>query len=429
MPSARILPLQLPPAAGHFCTLQPSPRTAPAYAVDQCSALTVASECQAAGPVTGLATCGNGLLYSISQGASCNLQSWAELGLSPPALPPIPATLPSTSAMAVAPASQWVATAHKDLKIRLWRPSKAGGQLQQVASLPSLRQNLHNWTLQHRYVQTRRHGKKFAWMQHTDTISALAFSADGSLLYSASWDRTVKVWSLHDMQCLESFTAHIDSINAMVVGAADGLLYTGSADKSIKVWTRRPSTSAGGRQFKHSMVVALQEQGAAVNALVMSRDGSLLYSGGSDGRIVVWRKSSPCWPHKAAAASQLLRVQEKLQGHARAVLCLDLLPLNAGSGASYASLLVSGSADRTIRLWRHDNKNVHECVAAVKAHSGPVRSVRVGVVEELGEVCGGVAFSGGLDGSIKMWMLTPATSSSSILSSANVGDADQERES
>ncbi|MCO5593557.1 hypothetical protein L7F22_047571 [Adiantum nelumboides] len=421
MPSARIRPLPLPPAG--FCTLQPS-KGAPSSAVDQCSALTLASECQAAGPVTGLATCANGLLYSISQGDSCNLQSWAELGLSPPALPPVPATLPSTSAMAVAPGCQWVATAHKDLKIRLWRPSKAGGQLQQVASLPSLRQSLHNWTLQHRYVQTRRHGKKFAWMQHTDTISALAFSADGSLLYSASWDRTVKVWSLHDMQCLESFTAHIDSINAMVVGAADGLLYTGSADKSIKVWARRPSTSgAGGRQFKHSMVVALQQQGSAVNALVMSRDGSLLYSGGSDGQIVVWRKSSPCWPHKAAAASQLLRVQEKLQGHARAVLCLDLLELNAGSGAS--SLLVSGSADRNIRLWRHDNKNVHECVAAVRAHTGPVRSLRVGVVEELGGVCGGVAFSGGLDGSIKMWMLAPATSSSSSISSAT-GNLDQE---
>ncbi|MCO5593556.1 hypothetical protein L7F22_047570 [Adiantum nelumboides] len=77
------------------------------------------------------------------------------------------------------------------------------------------------------------------------------------------------------------------------------------------------------------MVVALQEQGSAVNALVMSCDGSLLYW-----RIVVWRKSSPCWPHKAAAASQLLRVQEKLQGHARAVLCLDLLEFNADSGAS-----------------------------------------------------------------------------------------------
>ncbi|MCO5591943.1 hypothetical protein L7F22_045937 [Adiantum nelumboides] len=422
MPSVRIRPL----APASRCPLQPAstcaPRSNPASgAVDQCNTLMLASECQAAGPVTGLATCSNGLLYSICHGDhSCNLQSWTELGLSPSALPPISAALAPTSVVAVAAGSQYVATAHKDLRIRLWRRSKAGGQLQQVSSLPSLRQYLHNWTLQHRYLQTRRHGKKFAWMQHADTISALAFSADCTLLYSASWDRTVKVWSLHDMQCQESFTAHIDSINAMVVGAADGLLYTGSADKFIKVWCRRPSTSKG-RHFKHSVVVALQEQGAAVNALVMSRDGSLLYSGGSDGRVVVWRKSSPCWPHKAAAASQLLRVQEKLQGHARAVLCLDLLQSNDSSGAP--SLLVSGSADQTIRVWRQDNNiNVHECVGVVRAHTGPVRSLRVGVVKELGGVCGGVAFSGGLDGSIKMWMLAPATSSSS----SATGDVDQE---
>ncbi|KAI5062904.1 hypothetical protein GOP47_0021451 [Adiantum capillus-veneris] len=164
-------------------------------------------------------------------------------------------------------------------------------------------------------------------MQHTGTISALAFSANRTLLYSASWDRTFKVWSLYTMQCQKSFTAHMDSINAMLVGPSDGLLYTGSADKSIKVWCPWPTSTKGERRkYKHSMVVALQrEQGAAINTMVESGDGSLLYSAGSNRQVFVWRRSSPSWPHKAALVAQLSRLQEKLQGHTRAVLCLAFL--------------------------------------------------------------------------------------------------------
>ncbi|KAH7424011.1 hypothetical protein KP509_12G085200 [Ceratopteris richardii] len=380
-----------------------------------------ATEVKSAGPVLALTIC-NGLLYSICQSGA--LETWTELGLHPASNRKMWTGMASASTTAMAVVSDksgdaLIATAHKDFKIRLMRTS--GSHVMSIKSsgvLPPLYQYIHNWAIERRYVQSWRHGKKRAWMEHTDTISAVAFSADRNLLYSASWDRTVKVWNLKEMRCAESFKAHTDSINAMIV-SADGLVFTGSADKSIKVWSRRraaPAMSARGRNVKHSMVAAFHnQQDAAVNALVMSSDGQFLYSGCSDGQIIVWRRSSLGWRKKSVCPSELLRAEEKLHGHARAILCMDILQTKKESSKD-SWLLFSGSADKTVRIWRCMERissqesgaqavMVHECIAVMKGHSGPVRSLRV---DELQRPCAGVAFTGGLDGRIIMWMISIA---------------------
>ncbi|KAK1272488.1 hypothetical protein QJS04_geneDACA015185 [Acorus gramineus] len=76
------------------------------------------------------------------------------------------------------------------------------------------------------------------WISHADTVSGLALSPDRLLLYSISWDRTIKVWRTSDFKCLKSIEgAHDDAINAIVV-SKDGTVYTGSADAKIKVWKK-----------------------------------------------------------------------------------------------------------------------------------------------------------------------------------------------
>ncbi|KAI7992311.1 Protein JINGUBANG [Camellia lanceoleosa] len=64
-----------------------------------------------------------------------------------------------------------------------------------------------------------------------------SLSEDKSLLYSASWDKTMKVLRVSNSKFLESIHVHDNVVNA-VVAKFDGLVFTGSADENVKIWWR-----------------------------------------------------------------------------------------------------------------------------------------------------------------------------------------------
>ena len=59
---------------------------------------------------------------------------------------------------------------------------------------------------------------------------------NAALLYSGSWDRTLKVWCIAGLKCLEYIRAHDDAINTVAAGA--GIVYSGSADGRVKAWEK-----------------------------------------------------------------------------------------------------------------------------------------------------------------------------------------------
>lgn len=273
-------------------------------------------------------------------------------------------------------------TAHSDHRIRVWRSEGTGGKIRLAATLPTAADSCMRLFSARNYVEVRRH-KRITWVHHADAVSALAASPDGSLLYSASWDRSVKVWRSSDFRCLESLqNAHEDAINA-VAAAADGTLYTGSADKTIKVWRRRD----GDR--RHSLVATLEKHRSAVNALALSADGSVLYSGACDRSIIVWEKGG----------GGEMAVAGALRGHKKSILCL----------AAVAEVVCSGSADRSVRVWRRGSGGSYSCLAVVEGHKSPVKCLIAGLDrnyseikknEELGNSY--LVYSGGLDFDIRI---------------------------
>ncbi|KAK4399748.1 protein JINGUBANG [Sesamum angolense] len=233
------------------------------------------------------------------------------------------------------------------------------------------------------YVQVRRH-KKSTWVHHVDTVSGLVLSRDGSLLYSVSWDRTLKVWRTSDFKCIESVqNAHDDAINAVVV-SNDGVVYTGSADKTIKIW-KKPD---GGK--KHSLVSTLEKHKSAVNALALSTDGSVLYSGACDRSIIVWEKDD--------GAAQLA-VAGALKGHKKAILCLAVV----------SDLLCSGSADKTVRIWRKGSGRSYSCLAVFEGHRSPVKCLTAALDNNQSSNNNSgnsyLVYSGSLDFDIKVWQI------------------------
>ena len=56
------------------------------------------------------------------------------------------------------------------------------------------------------------------------------------LLYTGSYDKTIKAWKLYDKKCIDSFVAHGDHINDMVVNQQNGYLFTCSSDGSMMIF-------------------------------------------------------------------------------------------------------------------------------------------------------------------------------------------------
>lgn len=221
-------------------------------------------------------------------------------------------------------------------------------------------------------------------VHHVDTVSALALSKDGSLLYSASWDRTFKIWRSSDFKCLESvWNAHDDAINSIAV-SNNGDVYTGSADKKIKIWTKQQE----GGSNKHTLMTALEKHKSAVNALALSRDGCVLYSGACDRSIIVWEK---------------LQVLGAIRGHKKSILCLAVVSND---------LLCSGSADKTVRIWKRGlGKFCYSCLAVFEGHRGPVKCLNATLDTQKyddNDSCSGnsyIIYSGSLDCDVKVWKL------------------------
>lgn len=278
-------------------------------------------------------------------------------------------------------------TGHQDGKIRVWRVSpKDPAAYKRVGTLPKMKDFLKSSINPSNYVEVRRH-RNAVWIRHFDAVSCLSLDEDAGLLYSGSWDKTVKVWRISDSRCVESISAHDDAVNAVAVGG-EGLVFTGSADGTVKVWRREAGKGARGREVvRHVAVKTLLQGESAVTALAVAREAGLVYCGASDGAVNYW----DC--RKGMAHGGVLR------GHKMAVLCL----------AAAGRLVVSGSADKTLCVWRRDEVGrAHARVAVLVGHAGPIKCValeedREGAAGPDGEAPRWAVYSGSLDRSVKVW--------------------------
>ncbi|KAG6504013.1 protein JINGUBANG-like [Zingiber officinale] len=292
------------------------------------------------------------------------------------------------SVKALAAVGGRVFSAHQDGRIRVWQVCGSENAFRLAATLPTARDRIGKILMQGSYVQTRRHHRKL-WIEHADSISCLA--VDGGAVYSGSWDKTLKVWRLSDLKCIESIKAHDDAVNALA--AAGGAVFSASADGKIKIWARSP------RALNHSLKAVLEaagaRKGAAVswNAVVAAAGGRVAYGGCSDGRVVGWEEDEEgTW-----------RVACEVRAHEMSVLCLSI--------CCKGEVLCSGSADKSIGLWRTRAAAVGTGaggiyrIGVVRGHEGPVKCVLASGFR-VGE--GFMLYSGGFDKNLRVWWVDGA---------------------
>ena len=198
----------------------------------------------------------------------------------------------------------------------------------------------------------------------TASMTSIAFSADGSLLASGSWDETVKLWDVRSRTLVTTLKGHSDSVTSVAFSPDGTLLASGSGsdDKTVKLWDVRSRTLAA----------TLKGHFGGVDSVAFSPDGTLLASGSGDKTVRLWDVRSRT-------------LVTTLKGHSDWVTSVAFSP--------DGSLLASGSWDETVKLWDVRSRTL---VTTLKGHSDSVTSVAF-------SPDGSLLASGSWDETVKLW--------------------------
>ncbi|NEO54101.1 MAG: hypothetical protein F6K54_14030 [Okeania sp. SIO3B5] len=173
---------------------------------------------------------------------------------------------------------------------------------------------------------------------HERTVISVTFNPTGTLIASASDDKTVRLWNTQG-KLLQTFTGHDAEVRNISFHPHKPLLASASHDRTIKLW------SLGGKLLQ--TLVGHQHK---VRDISFSPDGKKLASASADGSVIVWSEDGQ-------------RLQT-LGGHRGWVESVSFSP--------DGQLLASGGTDKTIKLWHLETG---ELLQTLKNNNASVKSL------------------------------------------------------
>jgi WD40 repeat protein len=185
---------------------------------------------------------------------------------------------------------------------------------------------------------------------HTSFVNSIAFSIDDKTLVSAGDDGNIFLWNISDPNAIAQRGAPIKqvaSINSIAFSPNNTQFASASNDKTVTLWDWNTSKQTLGSSHK------LLGHDGYVQSLAFNADDSILASVGFDGKVLLWDTSKG-----TQKGLQLL-------GHTRAINAVVFDSI-ANSNSLY---LFSGGNDRTIIRW--DISSWHPLSQLMKTETVP----------------------------------------------------------
>ena len=185
---------------------------------------------------------------------------------------------------------------------------------------------------------------------NSGAVDTAAFSPDGRVLATGSWDHTTKLWNVadpHRPRPLATLSGHTNNVRTLAFSPHDRLLVTSGDDRTVRLWNLTDPRHPRAR-------VLPTGQRAPVRAVAFSPDGRLLGTGSEDGTVVLWNTTSTRRP----------RIVARLAIHTGAVLCLAFAP--------DGHTLATGGDDSAARLWNLSDPRHPRRLTTLTGHTGAV---------------------------------------------------------
>lgn len=200
---------------------------------------------------------------------------------------------------------------------------------------------------------------------HSRPVMAVVFAPKGDYLVSGSMDQTVRIWSTDDAKKVESFKLKdggepTDALTCVAISPDEKWIAASGWDKRIHLWEKSSKNES----------VLPTEQGA-VFGLAFSPDSKRLASGSQFGTVHIWDVAkkiadatllgtnktvwSVAWKADsntlAASAGNEVLIWNVADKKTTAALKGHLAPIRSLVFTDKDNLLVTGSEDRTVRVW------------------------------------------------------------------------------
>ena len=201
--------------------------------------------------------------------------------------------------------------------------------------------------------------------QHRDSVTSLAFRRGTNQLYSSSADRTVKIWD--ELAYIETLFGHQDQVIDVASLALERCISVGARDRTARLWKVVEQTQlvfrGGGSSEKRRLrnkdgdVAGPKSYGEGSIDRVALIDEELFVTGSDNGSISLWthHKKKPIFtvpvahgleqPMKPEEASAEAEPDPRVpESQPRWITALATVP--------YSDIVVSGSWDGQVRIWR-----------------------------------------------------------------------------
>lgn len=155
--------------------------------------------------------------------------------------------------------------------------------------------------------------------EHNGAVTSVVAEPDGNQAYTASLDKSIKVWDLRTRRVMDTLLGHVSGVTCMDIYSKNKPV-SGGADKVVRLWKVERDT--------HLM---FSKHTYSVDAVACS-DSDRYMSGGQDGGIHVWSGASK---RPLVSASLGSKCWVSAMGAIRA-----------------GNVTFSGSTDAKLRAWR-----------------------------------------------------------------------------
>lgn len=222
------------------------------------------------------------------------------------------------------------------------------------------------------------------WCKTQNIILAVDCHCSLGLVATSSKDRLVRIWHVETGACVGLGEGHVDAVGAIAWGQrSGGVCASGSNDQSIKIWNtsklaerakRGVLGSGKGEVAEVAVVRGWKAHDKDINSIALSPNEAMVVSGSQDRTVKLWQVETGA-------------LTMTCKGHKRGVWCVKFSPVD--------KVVASASADASVKLWGIADG---ACLKTFQGHEGSV--LKVVFVSS-----GMQLLTSGSDGLLKLWTI------------------------